>query len=346
MKKIRSLSILPALCLAAAVFAGCDNADKTAQGGEITTSVIEETEATVEESAEVTTETETETEAVVTEAANTMIDREGNTITVPSEINTVVSAAPSITEILTGLGLGGRIIAADIYSADVVGMAPEKCTLDFYNLNIEQLIAMAPDVIIINGISDTGTSDPYAELKAAGVNVIYIPSAASIADIKADIQFLADYMGVSENGRVLTDSIDAAVSDVSARVSGAAGKKKVYMEIGAAPYLYTCGSGTYLNEIISLCGGENIYAGESGWISNSEETVIAGNPDVIITNVNYDGYDFNEIRSRAGWNTIKAVADGAVYQVGANETSRASQNVVYGIYQIARAIYPELFTAE
>lgn len=344
MKKTRTLSALLALCLAATALAGCDNANKTAQGGEITTSVIEETEATVEESAEVTTESETETEVNVSEAANTMIDREGNSIIVPSEINTIVSAAPSITEILSGLGLGSKIIAANMYSADVVGIDPGKCSLDFYNLNVEQLMSMNPDVIIINGISDTGASDPYAELKAAGVNVIYIPSAASIADIKADIQFLADYMGVSENGKVLTDKIDAAVSDVSAKLAGVAEKKKVYMEISAAPYLYTCGSGTYLNEIISLCGGENIYAAESGWLSNSDETVISGNPDVIITSVNYEGYDFNEIKSRAGWNTIKAVASGAVYQVGANETSRASQNVVDGIYQIAKAIHPELFT--
>ncbi len=343
MKFMKKIAVLTALFMTSMIFAACDNENYTSDGGEITTSLIRETEATIEETTELT-----ETEAVTEETAssNEILDREGNLITIPDEINTVISAASSITEILFGLGVGDKIISADMYSADVEGIDPSICTLDFYNLNVEQLIAYNPDVIIINGISQTGTADPYSDIKAAGINVIYIPASESIEAIKLDIQFLADYMGVSEKGMELNAAINDAISDVSTRVSDIPEKKSVYMEIGAAPYLYSCGSGTYLDEIISIAGGVNIYASETGWLSNSEETVIAANPDVIITNVNYDGYDFNEIKLRAGWNNINAIVNGNVYQVGANETSRASQNIVKGIYQIAKAIHPELYPDE
>lgn len=338
MKKSKLLSLAIAGILAVSMTA-CGNANSTSDGGEITTSEITEAETVVNET-EVETEETTAEEAA---DADSVIDREGNLVEVPAEINTIISAAPSVTEILAGLGLADKIIAADMYSADVEGIDPAVCTLDFYNLNTEELVALAPDVIIINGISDNGDTDPYAELKAAGTNVVYIPSAVSLDGIKDDIAFLAAYTRTSDKGDELIGTIDSCISDISAKAANITEKKSVYFEISAAPYLYTTGSGTFLNEIIELVGAENIYGGEEGWISNSDETVIAGNPDVILTSVAYEGYDFNEITAREGWDVLTAVKNGEVYQVGANETSRASQHVVDGINEIASAIYPDVY---
>ena len=215
--------------------------------------------------------------------------------------------------------------------------------MDFYNLNIEELTALSPDLIIVSGMSMSGADDPYASLKDAGVNVLYIPTSNSIAGIKLDIEFLAGYLLADQQGAELISDITDAVNDISEKTAGITGKKSVYFEMGAAPYLYTCGNGTFINEIITLAGAENIYSGEDGWLSNSEESVIAADPDVIITNVQYDGYDFNEIKTRAGWENISAVKNGAVYCVGANETSRPSQHIIEGMYQIAEAIYPDIF---
>ena len=337
MKKSKLLSLAIAGILAVSMTA-CGNANSTSDGGEITTSEITEAETVVNE-------TEVETEETTAEAADadSVIDREGNLVEVPAEINTIISAAPSVTEILAGLGLADKIIAADMYSADVEGIDPAVCTLDFYNLNTEELVALAPDVIIINGISDNGDTDPYAELKAAGTNVVYIPSAVSLDGIKDDIAFLAAYTRTSDKGDELIGTIDSCISDISAKAANITEKKSVYFEISAAPYLYTTGSGTFLNEIIELVGAENIYGGEEGWISNSDETVIAANPDVILTSVAYEGYDFNEITAREGWDVLTAVKNGEVYQVGANETGRASQHVVDGINEIASAIYPDVY---
>lgn len=338
MKKSKLLSLAIAGILAVSMTA-CGNANSTSDGGEITTSEITEAETVVNET-EVETEETTAEEAA---DADSVIDREGNLVEVPAEINTIISAAPSVTEILAGLGLADKIIAADMYSADVEGIDPAVCTLDFYNLNTEELVALAPDVIIINGISDNGDTDPYAELKAAGTNVVYIPSAVSLDGIKDDIAFLAAYTRTSDKGDELIGTIDSCISDISAKAANITEKKSVYFEISAAPYLYTTGSGTFLNEIIELVGAENIYGGEEGWISNSDETVIAANPDVILTSVAYDGYDFNEITAREGWDVLTAVKNGEVYQVGANETSRASQHVIDGINEIASAIYPDVY---
>lgn len=330
---------IPAIISAAALalcMTSC-GANSTREGGTITTADLAMLETVTE-----TSEAEDfgGGEDTPDGEARTVIDREGNLIEVRENVRTIVSAAPSITEILEGLGLANKIVAADLYSSDVEGIDPSVCTLDFYNLNIEELTALAPDLIIVSGMSMSGADDPYAALKDAGVNVIYIPTSNSIAGIKLDIEFIASYLHAEQQGAELIADITDAVNDISERAAAVTEKKTVYFEMD---YLYSCGNGTYINEIINLAGAVNIFGEEEGWLSNSEESVIAANPDVIITNVRYDGYDYNEIKSRAGWENISAVKSGAVYSVGANETSRPSQHIIEGMYQVAEAIYPEIF---
>ena len=339
-KKI--LSVVSAAALALCMTACSD--DYTREGGTITTADLSMLETVTETAEAEDFDSEDSENGGPSDDDTRMIeDREGNVIEVRNNVQTIVSTAPSISEILSGLGLANKIIAADVYSSDVDGVDPSVCTLDFYNLNIEELTALSPDLIIVSGMSMSGADDPYAALKEAGVNVIYIPTSDSIAGVKLDIEFLASYLLAEQQGAELVADITDAVNDISERAAGVTETRSVYFEIGAAPYLYTCGNNTFINEIITLAGAENIYGSEDGWISNSEESVIAANPDVIITNVQYDGYDFNEIKSRAGWENITAVKNGAVYSVGANETSRPSQHIVEGMYQVAEAIYPEIF---
>ena len=227
--KFKKLIALIAAAAVAIGMASCANDSHTPEGGDITTSEIVPTETVMEtaEAADILSGSETNGET------SSIEDREGNMVDIPSSINTIVSAAPSVTEILSGLGLTNKIIAADIYSADVDGIDPSICTLDFSNLNIEELAALEPDLVIINGISMTGADDPYASLKDAGVNVIYIPSSSSISSVKMDIEFLAAYTQTSAKGAELIADIDAAVAEISAKAADITEKKKVYFEIGA-----------------------------------------------------------------------------------------------------------------
>lgn len=254
----------------------------------------------------------------------------------------LISTAADITEILGGLGLNDAVVAADTYSSDVSGISAEICTLDYMNPNIEAILGLSPDVVFVSGSSTDGTVDPYSALKDSGVNVVYVPTALSIDGIKENIALIADAVDKKDESDKLIKEIDDAVANAKAKADGLE-KVSVYFEIGAAPWLYSFGSGTFLNDIITICGGENIYAEQSGWLSNTEESVLTANPSVIITNVMYDGYDSAEILSRPGWDTIDAVKNSRVVSVDANASSRGSQNIVKAIEEISKAIHPEAY---
>lgn len=254
----------------------------------------------------------------------------------------LVSTAADITEILDGLLLSESIVAADSYSLGIGNVDPEVCTLDYTNPDVETIISLEPDVVFVSGSSTDGTVDPYSALSDAGVNVVYIPTAESISGIIDNIELIAKNTGAEDKAEELTASIDEAVADAKARAESLGGEKvSVYFEISAAPWFYSFGSNTYLDEIISICGGENIYSEETGWISNTEESILAANPQVILTNVMYDGYDYNEIYSREGWEAIDAVVNHRVYSIDANASSRGSQNIVKAIQEISLAIIPD-----
>ncbi|CEQ17135.1 ABC transporter substrate-binding protein [Paraclostridium sordellii] len=274
-------------------------------------------------------------------------DREGNDFKVPKKINRIVSTAPSNTEILVELGLADKLVAVDKYSADIPGLPKNIKLIDFSNPDPEAIVSLNPDMIIASGHNKTGKSeDPFKVVKDAGISVAYIPSSDSIKGIYDDIMFISDITGTQDKGKKIVDNMKAQVAEVEKIGKSIKGKKKVYFEIGPAPNLYSFGNKTFLNEMIELVGGENIFKDQDGWISPSAESIIEKNPDVIITNVNYVPDAVKEIKNREGWQNIAAIKNGQVYLVDANTTSRPSQNITKALNQMAEYINPDAYAKQ
>lgn len=271
-------------------------------------------------------------------------DRFGTEYTVFEKLDKIVSCSPSNTEILVGLGLGDKIIAVDQYSSDVKGLKSDVVKLDMQNLNSEKLIEMQPDVIFLNEINFSGEDNKYDTLKKSNISIVNIRSADSISDIKSDIKLISQLTSTSSKGDAFVKEIDdteKVIKDKASKITDP--KKKVYFEIGAAPYFYTLGNSTYLNEIIEMCNATNIYSDQKGWLSNTEESILAANPDVILTSVAFEGYSYKEILERKGWDSVNAVKNNQVFLIDPDASSRPSQNIVKGMKEIANAINPGTF---
>lgn len=273
-----------------------------------------------------------------------MKDREGNEFTLPEKIETIVSTAPSNTEVLMELGLGDKLVAIDKYSADIEGINPELPRIDFRNPDAETLIALQPDIIIASGHNKVGDEDPFALLKEAGITVVYIPSSSSIDGIYDDIEFIAELTGTEKEGKEIIETMEKEIEAIKEIGSKIENKKKVYFEIGAGSGLFTFGNETFLNEMIEVIGAENIFAQETSWITATPEAVLDANPEVILANTpgtNAAGKTaIEDIVSRDGWDTITAVVNGDVYQIDKNSSSRGSQNIVKALKEMAKAVYP------
>jgi len=278
-------------------------------------------------------------------SARPEIDREGYAITLPDEINTIVTIGPAPTEILVGLGFADRIISTDRFSADVEGL-PAGVAAEFgiMDLDAEYIVNLMPDVIFIAGMArGGGDDDPMAPVAVAGITVIYMPTSTSIAEIKDDIRFIAAVMEVPDVGESLISVMEAEIDAIAQIAASITETRTVYFEISPAPWTVSFGAGTFLNEMIELVGATNIFADYDGWISVAEEVLLTLNPDVILTSTGFLEDPIAEIAERPGFDVITAVLNGDMFQIDENSSSRPTHNITRALREIAEAVFPEYF---
>ena len=276
------------------------------------------------------------------------VDPSGASNDLPERIETIVVLAPSIAETIVALGQGDKIVGYDLNSVGLAGLPENVPTFDTVSPDVEQLVALAPDVLFVSSLSLYDREAPYQPLIDAGVCVVCVPTSGSIDAVKSDVAFLAAALGVSERGQALLDGLNAQLDELAAIAASipASQRKRVYFEISAAPWMYSTGGGTYLNEMIEWVGGVNVLAGEDGWLGVEGETVVAANPDVIFTNVSYLDDPVAEIMGRDGWAGVTAVVNQDVYRIDNMASSLPNQNIIVAMRQMAEALYPDYFPAK
>lgn len=269
-------------------------------------------------------------------------DRAGNAITVPAEITRIISLAPSTTQVLEALGALDSLVAVDNQTPMYVDGTSELPQFDMMAPDVEQIAALEPDVVFASGLSYLD-GNPFAALTEMGVCVVDIPSSASIADVEDDIRFIAACLGKDAEGKAIVDEMSASIDAIAAIGATIEDKKTVLFEISALPYIYSFGAGTFLDEMITLIGAENVFGDQAGWLAVNEEDAVAANPDVILTNVNYIEDSVGEILSREGWDVVTAVANADVHYIDNGASSLPNQHIVDALIEMAVAVYPEAY---
>jgi iron complex transport system substrate-binding protein len=259
-------------------------------------------------------------------------------------LDRIISGAPSNTQIIAGLGLGDRLIAVDIFSTGIEGVRADAVQIDFGSPDAEVLVGLSPDLIIAAGINMFGAGeDAFKLINDSGIPVFYIPTSTSIEEIYKDIEFIARLLEVETKGDALVKDMKDQVNEIAAISAGITDKASVYFEISPAPYLYSMGRETFINEMMEIVGAKNIFDDVTGWIAPSAESIIERNPDVILSNIDYMEDPIGEIKSRDGFGNISAVRNNRVYLIDANASSQPTHHVALALKQIAKAVYPDKY---
>ncbi|MDR1970790.1 MAG: ABC transporter substrate-binding protein [Treponema sp.] len=263
----------------------------------------------------------------------------------------IISSTPSATEIILGLGLGDRIVAADKYSLELPGLPAGAREIDFFYPDPEAILGLDPDIIISGEHNVYGAGDdPFKVLGESGIRLLYIPTSRSIANIRQDVLTIAETLGAGARGAELAAAMEGEiekVAEIGRRISADPSfkKKTVYLEISPFPNPVTMGRETFLNEMIGIIGAVNVFADKTGWIAAGAEAILERDPDVILTNVNFIDDPTGEIKARRGFAGIRAVREGRVYVIDTDSSSRPSQHITLALRQMALAVYPEEYAS-
>ncbi|MET4563251.1 iron complex transport system substrate-binding protein [Lysinibacillus parviboronicapiens] len=271
----------------------------------------------------------------------TMTDVTGKDITLEAPPERIISLIPSNTEILFGLGLNNEIVGVNDYD-DYPAETADKEKLGSMEFNIEQIIALTPDIVFAHESSIASLDGALAQLEAAGVKVYVVANADNFNETYTTIEQLGRATGKLPEARKMIANMKAKVEEVESKLAGVE-PKKVFVETSDEPEIYTPGKDTFMQEMLEMIHADNIAADTNGWYKIDAEHIIAKNPDVIVVTYNYVPDILTKIPQRAGFDTINAVKNKAIVQVDENMISRQGPRLADGLEELAKAIYPEAF---
>ena len=352
MKK-KLLSVVMSATIIAGVLAGCG---ETATAPAPVESEVT-TEAPAAEATEAVEAVESGAEEATTEevaAEGTVQDRAGNDIVIPETVDSIISMAPSITRTLIDFGLADKIVACDTYSYGSYGsvLKEDIPQFDMMAPDQEAIVMLGADLVLTSGMSAAHGNDVFESVKEAGVCVADIPSSASIEDIKKDILFIGQCVGMDSEAETVCKNMDeaiATISDLAAQIPEEERKTvlfELYTPSAESPVIYTAGNGTYINEMLEVIGAKNVAAEETDqWPALNEEAAVLMNPDVILTADMYTPDVINTILTMEGWENVNAIVNKEVYEIDSDSVNQPNEHVISAMVAMAKAIYPDVFAA-
>ena len=258
----------------------------------------------------------------------------------------IVSISPNVTEILYGVGAWPQVIAVSQYCSFPEDVNNKPRVNGWDKTNLEQLIALKPDLVI--GV-DTQAAFLKEKLDGLRIPSLFIQT-RSLMEVYASIEEIGRASGHEQQAKELLAQTQAEVEAVRKAVANRQ-PVKVLCVVDRLPgtirELYTATHGSYLDELITIAGGESIAPdGERGWGKITKEVAVSLNPEVIIDMVQDSKGNFGE-DPIAIWRElpeVRAVQNQRIYPIRDPRVIHPSQFVGHTAQVFARAIHPEVFS--
>ena len=138
---------------------------------------------------------------------------------------------------------------------------------------------------------------------------------------------------------------DSSFASLKTTVAGVPALTALYVTWHDPPM--TTGPGTFIDSIITVAGGQNIFSAATGdWPQVSMEEIVRRDPDVVILPVNLGDPSVAWLDKTPGWRDLRAVRTDRVLLVDTDLFSRPGPQVVEAAIQLARLLHPAKFPDE
>jgi iron complex transport system substrate-binding protein len=259
----------------------------------------------------------------------------------------IVSTSPSVTETLFALGLGDNVVGVSMHCA-----FPEKAKSlpkvgSYIRPDVETIVRLRPDLVILRDSNTTAAE----RLTVMRIRVLQV-RIDSLQQMRSAIESVAAAVGVPEKGKQLRARIDQDLERIRARAE-TAGTRKIAFVVGRTPGrlegIVVAGRGSYLDEVMTIGGGTNIFGDSlTPWPRVSLESILRADPDIVV--------DMGEMAKTSGvtaeqirrvqdlWRErpLRAARTGRVYAVADDIYVVPGPRVVQAALAFARMLHPEV----
>lgn len=245
----------------------------------------------------------------------------------------IVSLAPSDTQILISLGLGKDIVGLDEYSFELLqdlnetSLIPSNVSV-FSSIsppNISGILLLHPNIVVL----EYGLDSQYIpDMEKAGLNLLITNNdyALSLAQIEENILNIAQQFNETQVGKEIVNWMNSQMINYTPSVNVA------YLDyICPNGEAYTAGGNVFINNLLVLAGGNNVFANESGYPLVTVSKILIVNPQVIIAQCIYN-YTYTIQLIEKYYSNTSAVRDGKVYVISGLAVDLIDEPSVLSVY--------------
>ncbi len=214
----------------------------------------------------------------------------------------------------------------------------------------EYILALSPDVVFVNVW--TG-AELVRTLRDLGIKVIVLDNPKDIEGVRKNIVSVSKVLGEEQLGKKLLAKMDAKLDEIQIKVEKLTQgrKKKVLLLSLMTTY---GGKGCIYDDMCNRAGVVNgiTAVGLSVGQALTKELLVKADPDVIIMPVynNHGNYDtdgfIKQYTGDPALQTLSAVKNKKFFFPREGYTYNCSQDVVFGVQEIALAAYGEAFAQD
>ncbi|MCI0528431.1 MAG: cobalamin-binding protein [Nitrospira sp.] len=292
-------------------------------------------------------------------------------------MNRVVSLIASGTEIVCALGLEDQVVGRSHecdFPPSVKGLpvctrpnfatdgtsheidqrvkATLQAALSVYRVDTDLLREFRPSHIItqaqceVCAVSLKEVEQAVCDLTDTNPTIVSLQP-KGLADVWADIQRVAQALGVPERGHQLIRKLQNQMACISEKTQPLRMRPRVACIEWIDPLMV---AGNWMPELVEMAGGMNLF-GEAGkhspWVT--WEDIQKSDPDVIL--ILPCGFDIQRTRKerrsltqKPGWSDLKAVRGGRVYVTDGNQYfNRPGPRLADSLEILGEILHPELF---
>jgi len=234
----------------------------------------------------------------------------------------IVALSPAAVEILYEVGAGFQIAAVTEYCdyPEAAKTKPVVGGFDGSTLSIEKILSFEPDFVYLTDGMHNFLIEPLTQYKIP----YYLSKASSVKDIENEVLEIGKITGHEQHAKAVVDKMEKELKEAQNKSSK--NHPTVYYEVWNAPYM-SVGNTSFINDVIKLAGGTNIFEDISDpYPIVSEETIISRNPEIILIPAS-SGLSKKDFQTRKGWETMTASKLYTYIIVDDNILSRPSPRV-------------------
>jgi iron complex transport system substrate-binding protein len=191
----------------------------------------------------------------------------------------IVTLGGPVTEIVFALGHGEAVVASDrssLFPAEVMAL-PRLSYLR--QSSAEGILSLAPTVIL--GTDAVGPPPVVAQLRAAGVPLVLVEEAQTLAEAEHRILTLGEALGETERAEALVASIRGDLAEAEV-LRPETPPSALFVYARGAGLVNVAGAETSASLALELAGAENAVTGFDGFRPITAEAVVQADPDVVV----------------------------------------------------------------